>query len=156
MGTKLVYINLLNKLILKTNLNLTSSMTKKKENIKTCDNCKAECCRYVAIEIDTPETLDDFEDIKWYVCHENVHVYVEEDGTWNVEFITPCRHLDENNRCTYYKKRPKICREYNQNECTFHNDYNELFSFRKIQDVEEYIEKIFKKGLHKIPTEEES
>ncbi len=132
-------------------------MSKKKLNkdIKTCNECDGKCCKYVAIEIDVPETLEDFENIKWYVCHENVHVYVEEDGSWNIEFITPCRHLDENNRCTYYKKRPTICREYNQEECHFHNGYVEIFSFRKIQDVEEYIEKVFNKGLHKIPDEEE-
>jgi uncharacterized protein len=124
-------------------------MSDKKE-IKTCENCDAQCCKYVAIEIDVPETLEDFENIKWYVCHENVHVYVEDDGSWNVEFITPCRHLSQENRCTYYKNRPEICKEYNQEECTFHNDYTEIFSFRKIQDVEDYIEKIFKKGLHAI------
>jgi Fe-S-cluster containining protein len=123
---------------------------------KTCDECDGRCCKYVAIEIDVPETLEDFEDIKWYVCHENVQVYVEEDGSWNVEFLTPCRHLDENDKCTYYKKRPQICREYNQEECTFHNEYNKIFSFKKIQDVEDYIEKIFKKGLHQIPSDEES
>jgi len=122
---------------------------------KTCDGCKGDCCKYVAMEIDTPEDLEDFEYIKWYVMHKNVQVYVEEDGTWNIEFLTPCEHLDENNLCTLYEKRPKICKEYAHDECTFHNEYNEVFSLKKLEDVENYIEKIFKKGLHKIPEEEE-
>jgi len=121
---------------------------------KTCENCKGDCCRYVAIEIDTPESLKDFEDIKWYVMHKNVQVYIEEDGTWNIEFLTPCEHLDENNLCIAYEKRPEICRKYMHDECTFHNEYNEIFSFKTLEDVERYIEKIFKKGLHKIPEEE--
>jgi Fe-S-cluster containining protein len=123
--------------------------------ILTCDSCDAECCKYVAIEIDTPENLEDFENIRWYVAHKNVHVYVEEDGTWNVEFLTPCEHLSKNNRCMIREKRPQICREYHQGECTFHNDYKEVFSFGSIEDVDKYIEEIFKKELHVIPEEED-
>jgi len=44
----------------------------KSEECKNCDGCPAECCKYVAIEIDTPEDIDDFEDIKWYVSHKNI------------------------------------------------------------------------------------
>lgn len=121
---------------------------------KTCEGCNGKCCRYVAIEIDCPEDLEDFENIKWYVCHKNTNVYVEEDGTWNLEFLTPCEFLDENSKCTIYERRPKICREFNTDECPHYNNYKELFSFKRIEDVEEYIEKIFKKGLHKVPEEE--
>lgn len=127
----------------------------KNSNCKDCEGCPADCCKYIAIEIDPPEDLEDFEDIKWYVSHKNVNVYVEEDGTWNVEFITPCEHLDSEWKCTIYEKRPKICREYDQDECTFHNNYEEKHTFKKIEDVEKYIEEIFKKGLHIIPEEEE-
>ena len=127
----------------------------KKEDAKTCEGCKKECCRYVAMEIDTPETKDDFENIRWYVLHKNVCVYVEEDGTWNIEFITPCELLDENGRCASYEKRPEICREYDHEECTFHNDYREKYRFETLKDVEDYIENIFKKGLHVIPDEED-
>ena len=93
------------------------------ENSTTCDECPVLCCKYVAMEIDTPENLEDFEDIKWYTAHKNVNVYVEEDGTWNVEFLTPCEHLSDNGRCMIYENRPSICREYEQDECTFYNKY---------------------------------
>ncbi len=123
----------------------------KSDECKSCEGCKAECCRYVAMEIDTPESLEDFEDIKWYVLHKNVNVYVDEDYVWHIEFITPCEFLGDDNKCLIYDKRPKICREYDQEECTFHNEYSERYSFKTIEDVEKYIEEVFKKGLHKIP-----
>ena len=124
-------------------------------NKLTCDECDGKCCKYVITEIDCPEGLEDFEDIKWYVCHENVYVYVEEDGTWNLEFITPCKFLGEKNKCLIYDKRPRICREFSQDECPFHNTYKELFRFEKPEDVEKYVENIFKKGLHVIPEDED-
>ena len=130
---------------------------------KTCEGCGGKCCRYVAIEIDCPEDLEDFENIKWYVIHENVQVYIEEDGTWNVEFLTPCKYVRGDGRCSIHEDfvenpehiRPDICKEFSTENCPHHNDYKELFSFKNIGDVEEYIEKIFKKGLHRIPEEEE-
>lgn len=133
------------------------------EEKKTCDSCNAACCRYVALEIDTPETLEDFEDIRWYVVHENVHVYVEEDGTWNLEFLTPCKHVREDNRCAIHEafvdnptlKRPKICGEFQPDQCPHHNPYKEMFSFRTIEDVDNYIEEVFKKGLHQLEDEED-
>jgi hypothetical protein len=121
------------------------------ENNLTCDKCDAACCRYVALEIDCPEDLEDFENIKWYVVHQNVKVFVDEDYSWNLEFSTPCKNLGENNRCLAYEDRPQICRDYNQKQCTFHNSYDEKYSFNSIKDVEEYIEKVFKLGRHIIP-----
>ena len=109
----------------------------------TCENCKGNCCKYVAIEIDTPETKEDFEDIKWYVVHKNVQVYVDEENIWHIEFLTPCEHLGEKNKCKIYNKRPTICREYNHDECTFHNEYEEKHSFKTIEDVEEYVKENF-------------
>ena len=119
----------------------------------TCDGCDGKCCKYVVIEIDVPESLEDFENIKWYVAHKNLVVFVGDDGTWNLEIITTCKHLDEKNRCSIYETRPKICREYSEDDCPFHNEYVETQRFESIKDVEEYIEKIFKTGLHVVPKE---
>jgi len=117
----------------------------KDKNSKTCDGCEGNCCKYVAIEIDTPKSRKDFEDIKWYVIHKNIQVYVEEDGTWNIEFLTPCEYLDGNNQCEIYETRPKICREYDYEECTFHNEYEEKHTFRTLEDINNFIEKKFSK-----------
>jgi|TARA_Y100000310_G_scaffold149697_1_gene149033 hypothetical protein len=112
---------------------------------KTCKGCKGDCCRYIAMEIDTPKTKEDFEDLRWYVTHKNVNVYVEEDNMWNVEFITPCEFLDEDNQCTIYENRPEICKEYDHDECLFHNEYDEKHTFKTLKEIDEYIKKKFKK-----------
>ncbi len=117
----------------------------KDKSSKDCEGCNGKCCRYVAIEIDTPETLEDMEDIKWYVCHKNIQVYVDDDKVWHIEFLSPCEFLGEDNMCTIYDKRPKICREYDHEECHFHNDYEEKHSFKTLSDVETYILDNFKK-----------
>jgi uncharacterized protein len=111
---------------------------------KTCENCNGDCCKYVAIEIDTPEIEEDFENIKWYVCHKNVNVYIDGEDVWHIEFITPCEFLGEKNKCGIYEKRPKICREYDCDECTFHNNYEEKHIFKTLKDVEDYINEKFK------------
>lgn len=123
---------------------------------KKCDGCNGMCCRYVAIEIDCPEDSEDFENIKWYVSHKNVNVFVNEDDKWYVEFITPCEFLDEKNLCTIYERRPKICKNYDAEECLYYNgDYAEKYSFKKLEDVEDYIKNVFKKGKHVIPEDED-
>jgi len=121
----------------------------------TCHECDGKCCKYIVIEIDIPETEKDFDDIKWYVCHENTFVFIDEDGTWNLEFATPCKYINEKNLCEVYENRPNICRDYSQEVCPFHNKYKELQRFSNVKEVEEYIEKIFKKGLHTCKKEDQ-
>jgi len=117
-----------------------------------CKGCNSKCCKYIATEIDVPEEKEDFENIKWYVCHKNTYVFVNEEDEWYLEFITPCEHLDENGWCKIYNERPKICRDYDQEQCLFHNpDYSEKYRFEKIEDVEKYINEIFANGLHIVP-----
>ena len=108
-----------------------------------CEKCDARCCKYVAVEIDKPETKEDFEDIKWFVCHKNVNVFVDEDDEWYVEFLSPCEFLGEDNLCTNYENRPKICRRYSQDECTFYNDYKEKYTFTCLKEIEDYIKEKF-------------
>jgi len=120
-----------------------------------CKNC-GKCCCYVATEIDVPEEREDFENIKWYVCHKNVKVFVDEEGNWYLEFLTPCEFLGDNNKCDVYERRPKICQKYDADTCLFNNEgYGEKYSFESLEDVEKYIKEIFDKGLHEVPEDED-
>lgn len=121
---------------------------------KNCKKCGM-CCKYVALEIDCPEDLDDFENIKWYVAHKNVNVFVNEDNEWHIEFITPCAYLGQDNLCGVYGKRPQICRDYSADSCLAQNNYSEKYTFKTIDDVKRYIEEVFNKGLHEFPEKEE-
>ena len=57
-----------------------------------CEHCTAACCRYIAVPIDTPKNKRDFDDMRWYVIHENIAVFVE-DGDWYIQIHNPCRNI---------------------------------------------------------------
>jgi uncharacterized protein len=95
-----------------------------------CEHCTGHCCRYLALPIDKPATRRDFDDMRWYLAHQNVLIFVE-DGAWYIQFTTPCQHLQSDNRCGIYETRPAICREYSTTGCDYRTgefDYEHLFT----------------------------
>ncbi|HEY2734996.1 MAG TPA: YkgJ family cysteine cluster protein [Polyangiales bacterium] len=81
----------------------------------TCTACGL-CCSYVAIEVDQPSTVKRATQLLWYVYHEGVSLYVNEDE-WMVQFETTCRFLQPDYRCGIYATRPHICREFSEKDC---------------------------------------
>ncbi len=115
-----------------------------------CLRCKAICCRYVALPIDTPETKGDFDDIRWYIAHRGVWVFVE-DGDWYICFQSKCRYLDGDNKCTIYDRRPRICRGYKTNNCEFTGEGEAYdMKFKKPEDIEEYAKEYLKKKRNRL------
>ncbi len=95
-----------------------------------CDQCVALCCRYFAFAIDKPETKREFDDIRWYMLHEDTIVFVE-DGEWYIQINRKCKALQPDNRCAVYDNRPAICRGYTTDACDWHGDeyeYDHLFT----------------------------
>jgi Fe-S-cluster containining protein len=76
-----------------------------------CHLCPARCCKYFALQIDAPTTPRDHDQIRWFLVHEAVVVWVQ-DGDWYLEIQNRCRHLQPDNRCGIYETRPQICRDY--------------------------------------------
>jgi Fe-S-cluster containining protein len=104
-----------------------------------CEHCTAVCCRYIALPLDTPETRGDFDDIRWYLLHENVSVFVE-DGDWYIAFQASCRHLLLDHRCGIYRARPRICRQYSAADCDYHSgDYNWQEHFTRPEHLDAYV-----------------
>ncbi len=104
-----------------------------------CEHCTAACCRYIALPIDEPETRSDFEDLRWFLLHERVSIFVE-DGDWYIAFQTPCRHLQADFRCGIYETRPKICRKYGTDNCDYHSgDYGWEHHFAGPEHLDEYL-----------------
>ncbi len=88
-----------------------------------CEDCDSECCRYVALEIDKPTCKRDYDNIRWYLLHKGVSVFVDHEGGWNIEFQTVCEKLGEDGYCRYYEQRPRICREHGVVQtCEFHSE----------------------------------
>jgi Fe-S-cluster containining protein len=80
-----------------------------------CAQCGL-CCTYVAIEIDGPTSVKRATELLWYLYHQGVSLYENEDS-WMVQFETTCRFLTEDRRCGVYATRPHICREFSEQEC---------------------------------------
>ena len=106
---------------------MTKAITKTKTKAKVtpaCTKCTGLCCRYFALPLDNPEEWKDYDDIRWYLCHEHTSVFVE-DGQWYLNVNNKCRYLSEKDyRCQMYGMRPKICRGYDTDNCdSSGNDY---------------------------------
>ena len=87
----------------------------KEPKAASCTSCGL-CCSYVAIEVDTPKTVKQATMMLWYVYHEGVSLYVNDDD-WMVQFDTTCVHLQPDYRCGVYETRPHICREFSEQDC---------------------------------------
>ncbi len=104
-----------------------------------CEHCTAACCQYIALPIDKPETRAEFEDVRWFLIHESVSVFVE-DGEWFIAFQTRCRHLQTDFRCGIYDTRPRICRKYSTENCDYHSgDYGWEHHFTCAEHLDEYM-----------------
>jgi len=105
-----------------------------------CRRCAGLCCRYFALPIETPETRADYDDIRWYLCHENVSVFVE-DGDWYLSVRNVCRHLSQEScACDVYDRRPKICRTYKHSDCDYvPGAYDYELHFTNDREMDEYI-----------------
>jgi len=106
---------------------------------RLCDKCPGLCCSYFALPIETPETKEDYDDIRWYLCHKNITVFVEE-GDWYLNVENKCKHLTKDYRCDIYNKRPKICRQYSHKDCDFTDgEYDYELHFTNDKQMEEYV-----------------
>ncbi|MGN6506892.1 MAG: YkgJ family cysteine cluster protein [Tepidisphaeraceae bacterium] len=112
-----------------------------------CDRCAALCCRYIALPLDNPEDVRDYDNIRWYLMHENIVVFIEDDQ-WYIGMFTKCKHLQPDNRCGVYLTRPRICRSYTTDNCDWHGgeyDYQELFT--SAEQLRVYAEKQLGRSL---------
>jgi len=100
-----------------------------------CGGCTALCCSYFALEIDAPEEPADFENLRWYIIHQGVNIFVD-DGVWFLQIFRKCTWL-EGNRCGRYDDRPQICREYSDELCDRDGAESDL-TFRSIEELEAY------------------
>jgi Fe-S-cluster containining protein len=109
-----------------------------------CDECSGLCCRYFALPIETPKDKEDYDDIRWFLCHKGITVFVE-DGDWYISIKNRCRHLsEEDNRCKIYDKRPRICRQYRHSSCDYiEGEYDHELYFTNNKQIEEYMKMKF-------------
>ena len=84
----------------------------KTPSLDTCSACGARCCRHIALSIDKPGCKRDYDNIRWFLMHKRVTVFIDHDGDWVLQFVTDCANLDHGHACTRYTQRPRVCRDY--------------------------------------------
>ena len=110
-----------------------------------CEHCTGMCCRYLALPIDEPEDREEFDDIRWYLLHEGVSVFVE-SGEWYLYIATDCRHLQSDYRCGIYETRPRICRKYTTENCDYHSgEYDWEQHFTCPEHLDAYADEVLSK-----------
>jgi Fe-S-cluster containining protein len=106
-----------------------------------CSHCTAKCCCYFALHIDTPETWEDFEFVRWYLLHERAAVFIE-DGSWYLLVYNRCKYLRDDNLCSNYAARPQICRDYTTKNCEYEDQWVYEHYWETPEQIEEYAEAV--------------
>jgi Fe-S-cluster containining protein len=103
---------------------MTSDRKRSTAPVVDCSQCGDKCCRYVATQIDAPTCKGDYDNIRWYLRHQNVNVFVDHEDDWYIEFVTDCECLADDGGCAEYETRPRICRHHGQvgPDCEFHGE----------------------------------
>ena len=109
------------------------------EGESLCEYCPAKCCRYFALPIDTPDTAQDFDFMRWFLLHGQASIFVD-DESWYLMVHTVCKHLQPDNRCGIYETRPEICREYSTDNCEYDEDMTYDKYFETPEQIAEYVE----------------
>ena len=106
-----------------------------------CSYCRAKCCGYFALPIDTPEDWDDFEFIRWYLLHERATIFTEDD-CWYLLVHNGCKRLRDDKLCGIYETRPEICRDYTTKNCEYEDAWVYDHYWETPEQVEEYAEAV--------------
>ena len=107
----------------------------------TCSvSCGGRCCKYFSLPIDTPTDDAALDDIRWYLMHEDTHVYKYE-GDWYLLIQRRCRHLQANNLCGIYDRRPRTCADYDPSDCEFTGEPDYELYFRDDAELDTWLAK---------------
>jgi Fe-S-cluster containining protein len=109
-----------------------------------CNQCDGQCCHYIAIQIDGPTNKKTYDNIRWFLVHKKIAVFV--DGkNWFVQVFNTCRHLNTKSQCSIYETRPKICRDYGRDisneSCIDTPEAHDLY-FKNAYALESHIRKM--------------
>ena len=107
-------------------------------------NC-SKCCEYVAIEIDEPTTMKDYDHMVWYLYHRHISWVVDWEKSWYIKFESRCENLTPTGMCGVYDHRPSICKDFDWRECENHltpdDGPADKWNFEKADDFLAWLEK---------------
>ena len=111
-----------------------------------CFSCGGACCRYLTVQVDTPRSILDFDNLLWKLYHEQVQLFKDADG-WYLLINNLCRNLSGDGRCMIYDKRPHACREHSADNCDADNPIEDVaeYYFPDADALETYCRKRFRR-----------
>ncbi len=59
-----------------------------------CRACESKCCRYISLELDTPRSKNDFENVRWFLAHKDISIFVEK-RKWYLQVNNKSEYLSE-------------------------------------------------------------
>ncbi len=80
-----------------------------KQKTKSRASCKEPYGDTLVLPLDTPEDWNDYDDMRWYLAHKRVSIYVWQ-GKWYLQIRNKCRYLAKKKRkCKIQTERPAFC-----------------------------------------------
>jgi len=107
-----------------------------------CRSCGARCCHYVTCRLDEPQCSEEHDNVRWYLLHHDVSVFVDLAGEWFVQFDTACEDVSEEGLCQRYSTRPSLCKEHGEDDtiCEYHAETDPYrHFFRSVREFEDYL-----------------
>jgi hypothetical protein len=115
--------------------------TAEEEKRRICQQvCRSRCCRYITVVLPPPRRKWDFDELSWFLSHENISVYVEA-RRWHLEVRNPCKHLTSDNLCAIYERRPQVCRDYDHDSCEYPERPRHKLHFDTREEFDSWVEK---------------
>lgn len=107
-----------------------------------CRECDKVCCKYFTVPLDKPEDDTDIDAMVWYLLHEGVSIFIDDEGDWFVNVTARCRELQADGLCGVYRTRPQICRDHTDEVCEKNDDgYDFKEHFFTVRQLKAYARK---------------
>jgi hypothetical protein len=83
--------------------------------------CGGRCCRYITVAFPAPRSVDDWDEVRWWLAHQDTLVTQDDDG-WMLHVRTPCTNLRPDNACGVYPNHMLACQNHDATDCEYTGD----------------------------------
>jgi|GEM_PF-1780614 len=104
------------------------------------EHCGARCCRYITVGVPAPRSVDDWDELRWWLAHEEVMITHDPDG-WMLHVRTRCQNLKADNACAVYPDHMLCCQAYDPNDCEFTGEIPFDVQLLTQTDLADYLER---------------
>jgi len=118
-----------------------SAAAEKPDQLTVCTvHCGARCCKYITVTIPAPKSVDDWDEVRWWLAHQEVMVTHDDDG-WLLHVQTRCQNLKADNACAVYPDHMLCCQAYDPNDCEYTGEVPFDVKLLTQEDLADYLER---------------